>query len=591
VTVTVPPRSAGEPAEDAALAALLFALDPVGLGGVALRSPPSEARERWIARVRAELPSDAPFRRIPLHVSDERLLGGLDLAATLRSGRPVLRRGVLAEADNGVVVLAMAERLDPSAAGRIALALDRREIALERDGLAARLPARAGVILLDEGATPDEHPPPALLERLAIHLDLHAISARELEAALERIDAQRPRARVASIRVDDSIAAAVCAAASSLGIASLRPPLHVLRVARAAAALGRRAAVSERDVELAVRLVLGPRVREEGAASPPDEPDAGPDAALETGHEAETPTTAHDASLEQLLVRSARASLPPGLLAELRTHETKRRPHRLGKAGARRKSSLRGRPAGIRPGRPGREARLSVVDTLVAAAPWQRLRREARSSGSRAPTLEVRTEDFRIRRYAQRSETTAIFVVDASGSTARLRLAEAKGAIELLLSDCYVRRDRVALLAFRGRGAEVLIAPTRSLVRAKRSLAALPGGGGTPLAAAIEAASQLADVVRRRGSTPLVVLLTDACANVARDGSPGRALAERDALAAALALQASGVGALVIDTSPRPQAAAQRIAARMGARYVPLPHADPRALSDAVRCEQAALRV
>ena len=83
-----------------------------------------------------------------------------------------------------------------------------------------------------------------------------------------------------------------------------------------------------------------------------------------------------------------------------------------------------------------------------------------------------------------------------------------------------MRRDQVALIAFRGRGAELLLPPTRSLVRAKRSLAGLPGGGGTPLAAGIDAALALADAGAPRGGTPVVVLLTDGRANIARDGAP-----------------------------------------------------------------------
>jgi magnesium chelatase subunit D len=136
--------------------------------------------------------------------------------------------------------------------------------------------------------------------------------------------------------------------------------------------------------------------------------------------------------------------------------------------------------------------------------------------------VEVRKDDFRVTRYRQRSETTTIFVVDASGSAALHRLAEAKGAVELLLADCYVRRDRVAMVAFRGPGAELLLPPTRSLVRAKKGLAALPGGGGTPLASGIDAAIGLADGVRRRGGTPVIVILTDGRANVTRAGIGGR---------------------------------------------------------------------
>ena len=174
-------------------------------------------------------------------------------------------------------------------------------------------------------------------------------------------------------------------------------------------------------------------------------------------------------------------------------------------------------------------------------------------------------------------------MVDASGSAALNRLAEAKGAVELLLADCYVRRDRVAVLAFRGKGTEVLLAPTRSLARAKRSLASLPGGGGTPLASAIDAAHEMAGQVRRKGDTPIIVLLTDGRGNIALDGSPGRLMAAEDTLLAARRLRLAGVTTLLLDSSAQPQAAAQALAASMGARYMPLPYASAQAMSRVVK--------
>ena len=104
------------------------------------------------------------------------------------------------------------------------------------------------------------------------------------------------------------------------------------------------------------------------------------------------------------------------------------------------------------------------------------------------PVAEPRADDFHFTRLQPKRQSTTIFAVDASGSSALHRLAEAKGAVELLLADCYVRRDQVAVIAFRGCGAELLLPPTRSLVRAKRVLNGLPGGGSTPLAAALDAA-------------------------------------------------------------------------------------------------------
>ena len=133
-------------------------------------------------------------------------------------------------------------------------------------------------------------------------------------------------------------------------------------------------------------------------------------------------------------------------------------------------------------------------------------------------------------RFRERRETTAIFVVDASGSSAMARLPEVKGAIELLLADCYVRRDSVALVAFRGKTAEIVLPPTRSLMRAKRMLAGLPGGGGTPLACGLDAALALAESVRRKGPCPLLVLMTDGRANICREGAACREQAMEDAL-------------------------------------------------------------
>lgn len=239
------------------------------------------------------------------------------------------------------------------------------------------------------------------------------------------------------------------------------------------------------------------------------------------------------------------------------------------------------------------------METLRAAAPWQKLRQQESAMrvvpsqqampGQAQPShrIQVRREDFHITRFKQTGQTTTLFVVDASGSSALNRLAEAKGAVELLLADCYVRRDRVAVLAFRGKTAELLLPPTRSLARAKRSLAGLPGGGGTPLASAIDAARELADQISRRGETPIIVLLTDGRGNIARDGTSGRARASEDALTAARQMRMDGISCLLMDTSPQPQAAAQMLAREMGAAYVPLPYAGAQMLSQVVRAAMA----
>jgi len=586
--------------EAAALVATLVAVDPAGAGGVALRAPPGPVREHWLAWLREALAPGAPFRRVPIHVGDDRLFGGLDLAATLATGRPVTGRGLLAEADGGILLLAMAERLSPAAAARLCPALDAGGEPARPGAPDAARSTRIGVVALDEGLGDDERIPPALAERLAFHLDLGGIPTRApLGPPPDRDAVAAARVRLAAVSVPGELTEALCATALALGIDSLRAPVLALRVARAAAALAGAAAVSEADAALAARLVLAPRAR--AVPAPPAE-DAEPrrdapeprsdasreDAAPERDEREPAPV---DAALPERLLEAAAAALPPGLLERLAQGAPRLARTRASApgAGARRRATRRGRPLGAAPGDPRSGARLDLVETLRAAAPWQRLRRAAApdvpgaAAGAQPPRVAVRRADFRVRRFEERREATTIFAVDASGSTALQRLAEAKGAVELLLAACYARRDRVALVAFRGRGAELLLPPTRSLVRAKRELARLPGGGGTPLAAGVACAARTADTVVRQGGTPLVVFLTDGRANVALDGTGGRERADADARAAASALRAGGIRSLVVDTSPRPRDAAERFAASLGAAYLPLPHADSAALRDAVR--------
>ena len=587
---------------DATLAAALLAVDPTGLGGVHLQASAGPVREQWLRLLARLLGPGVPQRRLPQHIRDERLLGGLDLAATLQAGRPVAQRGLLAEADGGLVLAAMAERMSPGTAARLAAALDRREVVVERDGVALRHAARFGVVALDEGLADDERVPAALLDRLAFRLALDAVSPRDAfdpfddepgdDAAVREVLVARDR--LARVTLSDELLQTLCATATALGVDSMRPTLLALRVARAHAALaGRDDAVAE-DAAVAARLVLAPRATripvppeppaDEAEAEPPPPPPEPPADTPPDAHPEESRTEEPQGPLDDVVLQAALAALPPGLLARLKAEQAARdRARAAGKAGAMQKSALRGRPAGVRRGEPRGGLRLNLIETLRAAAPWQRLRQRAAPASQAGRRVLVRPEDFHVTRYRQRRETTTIFVVDASGSAALARLAEAKGAVELLLADCYVRRDRVAVLAFRGRGTELLLPPTRSLVRAKRSLAGLPGGGGTPLASAIDAAAALADAVRRRGETPVVVLLTDGRANVALDGTGGRPRAEADAQGAARRLRAQGCAVLLIDTSPQPQVQARRLAEDLAAAYVPLPYAGASALSQVVK--------
>ena len=566
----------------AALAASLFAIDPVGFGGLRLRARAGAARELFLADLAALLPDGKPLRRMPASISEDRLLGGLDLGATLASGQPIAMRGLLGECDGGVIVAAMAERLPANIIAHVSTALDTGALHVEREGLHAHIAARFALVALDEGEE-DEALAPALCDRLAFH-----IGEPDEEPLAERRDIEQARKLLPRVHLEPAQMEELVTVASAFGIGSPRACLFALRAARASAALTGRDIVNANDLQLAARLIFAPRATQ--LPAPPEQPEeqTPPEPQDERASD-ETPPDEQETNMPEpgaeSMVDAVRAALPADLLRKLVAGDPARRGPQHGGSGLERRTLRRGRPAGSRAGDLAGGARLALLDTLRAAAPKQILRRKLLPQGASHPPLLLRKEDLRIKRLIERTRVATIFVVDASGSQALHRLGEAKGAVQMLLAECYVRRDEAALIAFRGKEARLLLPPTRSLARVRRELAQLPGGGGTPLARGIALASNMADAIRRKGDTPVLVFFTDGQANITSDGVGDRAKAESDAAEAAKHLRASGTRCLLIDTSPRPQPRARKLAEDLGARYLPLPAAQAQKLSAAVKAE------
>jgi len=553
----------------AMLAARLFAVDPAGLGGLVLRARAGPVRATWLEMF--ETLALDPLRRVPPDIADERLLGGLDLTATLRAGRPVHGAGLLdeARAAGAILVLPMAERVPQALAGRLAQALDQGR------GTGPAL------LALDEGAEDDERAPATLTDRMALWIDLDAIPlsiayADPAEALGAPIAAARQR--LPKVETTPEQAEALTAGAAALGIGSLRAPLMALQAARILAALDGQTEAADGHVELAAALILAPRATalpqpDQSEDPPPPEEPPDDDQTDRDRQEQQQET----GQLEDRVMDAARAVLPPDFLTGS-SGRSRGQSARAG-AGVKQAAPSHGRPAGTRPGAPDGRHRLDVLATLRQAAPWQSLRRSAADPRS----LVVTPDDFQIKRHVRPAESVLIFLVDASGSAAAARLAEAKGAVELMLAEAYQRREKVALIAFRGTEADLMLPPTRALVAAKRKLAVLPGGGGTPLAAGLLAGLGLGRQIRRDGATPYLIALTDGRGNIALDGTPGRAQAAEDAETAARAIAAEALDTVLIDTANRPQRAAEALARLMGGRYLPLPRADARGLSQAIR--------
>jgi magnesium chelatase subunit D len=578
------------------LALMLLAIEP-RLRGVAFAGPAGSGKSALLHGLHALLP-DLPFEQLPIGADDEALLGGLDLEATLARGTRVVRTGLLARADGGVLAVEDCNLLPESAANQLLGALDSGEVRIEREGLSLRSPCRLRLVATFD---PAEGAPRAhLLDRLGLIVALPRPGAAAARAEVVRRHLSPPedlwqedlgllrdvvataRAGLAEVELGDRQARELAAAALAFGVQGHRADLFAQLVARASAALALRDRVEREDLELAVRFVLAPRATRNADATPP-EPPRPPTEAPPPPPDPTRDDATHDGLPEpdemQLgdEVLAALATDLPDVLATL--------PFRAahgGRSGSRGSTDgRRGRHVASVPGTP-REGRLDVIATLRIAARGQRLRapHPARVGGR----IVVRAEDLRVKRFRDKAGALFLFAVDASGSMALNRMRQAKGAVHALLERAYVNRDRVALMSFRGQGAELLLPPTGSVELLRRAVDQIPTGGGTPLAATLVAALDVAQQARRRGLQNVVlVLLTDARANVGLKAD--RAGVEDELRQLAMAAAATGLKSLVIDTqrSYLSQGSAQKLASWLGGQYLYLPGADGSAIAAAAR--------
>jgi magnesium chelatase subunit D len=607
---------------DALTSLQLLQIDPSGFGGIWLRAPFGPVRERWLRHL---LAAGLNTVKLPGSVDMERLLGGIDLSLTLQTGSLHMQSGLLQQADQGVVCISMAERFPAALMAPMTQAMDTQSLPpLQMSGGSESAPrTQFGVVALDESM--DDEPPigKSLQERLGLWFDLQALAPSDIleleinqanpgDSSYQALDIRIPteqllqaRQLLPQIQWSDNQALAVCATALGLGIESLRTPTLALRVACCHAALNMRSAVSDEDLGFAARRVLAPRATrwpapaEQQSAPEPEtasDQEPAPDPSQEAAQEPpdqqaqQDPPPADQASqdepstnnpsaedLQEMMIASALASLPPNLLDSLLTKTGSSQGNTSGRSGQFRSGMQRGRPLPPRPGRPAGHARLHVLATLRAAAPKQRLR-----SPTGPGRVAIRSEDFHVHRYQQNSSSCMILALDASGSAALQRLAEAKGAVELLLQQSYARRDSVCIVAFRGAKAQLLLPMTRSLVRAKRAMTGLPGGGGTPLALALKMACEQSIQLQRQGVTPILVVLSDGRANVTLQGLGGRAQAQADALQWVQQWRQTGHRSLWIDTSIQPDPQVQNLADAMGASYMPMPQVQAQRMANAM---------
>lgn len=492
----------------------------------------------------------SPFRTVPLGVTEDRLLGGLDWSATLKSARPVLKPGLLGEANGGLIYIDEVNLLEVSLAHLLLDAASAGRVSLEREGLSASYPARVTLLATmnpEEGSLG-----PQLTDRFALRVDLSgerdpakrtevvrrrlafeadpsafraeytprtealARSIREARALLNEIEFSEPAReliarlavvdRLAGHRGDLALAKAARDRAALLGLEMISPR-EVLDIAGLVLSFRRRPAPVQDPRRIKVervekvedqRLELFEPVYVTNVPEVPPEYRAG----------------SEDGDNEEPLVKIFKVGDRFQALTPQTRWEVGPR-GRSGRRGSRETSQALGRSYRTTARRLGRP--LSLSATLRAAAPHQRSRRAGTGDGR---PLILSPADFREKVYRQKTGRLVVFVVDSSGSIGTLyRMEEAKAAALSLLSEAYQKRDRVALIVFYGQKAELLLPPTNSPDLAARLLSELPSGGKTPLSAALALTHQLLRVEQAKDPalTPHIILMTDGRPNIPLD--------------------------------------------------------------------------
>jgi len=567
-------------------ALLLLAVDP-GLKGIVIQGAGGIGKSvlaRAFQSVVCIANGEPPFVQITPGVTKDQLLGSLDIEATLRTGRPQVEPGLLARAHGGFLVADDLNLFDAGAASCIRSALTHHRAAEfsliatcnpEGGELCCSLADSVALYVTETTCLP-------LGDRVEL---LHHIAAfdrdpveflRRYAPALEllRERVAGARRRLPDVRMALSDYSGLCAVALDLGIEGHRTEVFAARLARAHAAWNGRLRVETDDLEVAERLVLEPRAatRQVGSSSPE------PEYSLE-----ETLREEPGQRAEDRVFPTVPANPPNGVMdwhSSGIARDRKGTARRLSEGGDA-ISWTRGRYVRPLSRKPPDGGRLAVEATLRAAAPLQALR--SKSADAAAPAIRITKNDLRFKEFREKQGMLIIFAVDASGSMALQRISQAKGALIRLLHQAYLHRDQVALIAFRGEKAEVLLPPGRSVELAKRAIDVIPTGGATPLAAALESALHLARRSTTRGvRQTLLVLLTDGRSNIGSQQLPAMAGALRD----------EGIASVVIDAGNRfaGHSKSGQVAQMLGGRHVFLPYWENGAVADAVSGAAESLR-
>ncbi|WP_214021245.1 VWA domain-containing protein [Methanoculleus sp.] len=604
--------------------AILCALANEDINGILIVGERGTAKTTLIRSMEA-LSGEKEIRTIPQNVTEDRLLGAIDIETAVTEGAVCLSPGILAEGNRQILFVDDINLLREEAVHSVLSASETRRIVIEREGFSDNVETKfilAATMDPAEGelpfCVPDRFDLCVRLDRIEdeemrIELLRNRLlferAPEEFSAAYEhdvvslRETIENAQERLPYVSIPDGHLELISNLCLELGVSGQRGDLAVARTAKALAALDKRDSVVFDDIKLAALLALEHRRGE----APPPIPDTPPcpetDECGDPPHDDSHKNTGSDGPGTRTVPRSPQqcdamessegtgpAAAPHdtesvfgigstfeviGYLNEKSKIATRRQ-----KSGRRTRvicSDRSGRYISFRlPGKNKND--IAFAASLRTAAPYQRFRKK------RGLAISLKASDLREKVREKKTARTILFLVDGSGSMgARRRMVVVKGAILSLLTDAYQKRDRVGLMVFQGQDARLLLPPTKSTDVAVRLLRNLPTGGRTPLVKGIVEAATL--LTRGGCATPeenkTVVLLTDGRGNVSSGSKdPYEELSDT-----AKKVAGTGIRFVVVDTEegyPR-IGMALKLAGDLEATYFRLEELDSGRLADSVR--------